>query len=246
MTCHDGTEAMAVSSSFCRQLSEIVGDDLPSFLSLRSASGGMRAVTGYLKWLSMACVLRPRVQTTYPDKGEHCPGRGFESVVCPLEETRVESWRATCPMGECCAGLPRGRLGVIPTTTSCSSPPLSIMPLLVGSPRWWRPSLFSSVFHFSLFSHSLLFLPLFHFPLISHLFSFLPILSSFLTRTMRYQTQHLYYGYHSILISFSKKMGKPSFICMFWAFGFCLWHLGLCFIHLNCNLRLGLLGLTCY
>ena len=25
--------------------------------------------------------------------------------------TRIESWRARCRMGECCAGLPRGRLG---------------------------------------------------------------------------------------------------------------------------------------
>ena len=31
------------------------------------------------------------VQTTYLDKGEHCPGRGFESAVCPPEGTRIES-----------------------------------------------------------------------------------------------------------------------------------------------------------
>ena len=59
----------------------------------------------------MACVLRPRVRTTYLDKGEHCPGRGFESVVCSPRGTRVENWHATCRMGECCAELPRGHLG---------------------------------------------------------------------------------------------------------------------------------------
>ena len=49
LACHDGTEAVAESSWLCRRLSAIVGDDLPSFLSFRSAGGGMRAVTGYLK-----------------------------------------------------------------------------------------------------------------------------------------------------------------------------------------------------
>ena len=52
---------MAEPSSLCRRLSEIVGDDLLSFLSFRFAGGGMRAVTGYLKWLSMTRVLRPRL-----------------------------------------------------------------------------------------------------------------------------------------------------------------------------------------
>ena len=59
----------------------------------------------------MACILRPMVRTTYPDKGEHHPGRGFESAVCHPGGTQIESWRATCRMGECYAGLPRGRLG---------------------------------------------------------------------------------------------------------------------------------------
>ena len=102
---------MAESSSFCKRLSEIVGDDLPSFLSFRSAGDGMWVVTGCLRWLSMTCVLWPMVWTTYPDQGEHRSGRGFESAVCPPRGTRVESWHATCRMGECYVGLPRGHLG---------------------------------------------------------------------------------------------------------------------------------------
>ena len=31
-----------------------------------------------------------RFTTKGPDKGEHRPGRGFESVVCPPEGTQVE------------------------------------------------------------------------------------------------------------------------------------------------------------
>ena len=39
--------------------------------------------------------LTAMVRTTYSDKGEQRPSRGFESVVCPPGGTRVESWRAT-------------------------------------------------------------------------------------------------------------------------------------------------------
>ena len=48
LACHDVPEVMAESPSLCRQLSEIVGGDLPSLLSFRSAGGRMWAVTGYL------------------------------------------------------------------------------------------------------------------------------------------------------------------------------------------------------
>ncbi|RVW25543.1 hypothetical protein CK203_116724 [Vitis vinifera] len=43
------------------------------------------------------------------------PNSGFESAVCRPEGIRIESWCATCPMEGCCAGLPRGRLEVVPT-----------------------------------------------------------------------------------------------------------------------------------
>ena len=49
LACHDGTEAVVESSSLCRRLSEIVGDELPSFLLFRSTGSGMRAVTSCLK-----------------------------------------------------------------------------------------------------------------------------------------------------------------------------------------------------
>ena len=49
LACHDGTETVAESSSLCRRLSEIVGDELPSFLLFRSTGSGMRAVIGCLK-----------------------------------------------------------------------------------------------------------------------------------------------------------------------------------------------------
>ncbi|RVW63301.1 hypothetical protein CK203_058758 [Vitis vinifera] len=93
LACHDGTEAVVESSSLCRRLSEIVGDELPSFLLFRS--------TAKASW----------VQTTYLDKGEHCPGRGFESAVCPPEGTRIESLACHVSPRGCRAGLPCGRLG---------------------------------------------------------------------------------------------------------------------------------------
>ena len=49
MACHDGVEVVAEPSSLYKWLSEIVGDDLPSFLSFHFAGGGIRAVTGCLK-----------------------------------------------------------------------------------------------------------------------------------------------------------------------------------------------------
>ena len=48
LACHDVPEVMTESPSLCRRLSEIVGGDLPSLLSFRSAGGRMWAVTGYL------------------------------------------------------------------------------------------------------------------------------------------------------------------------------------------------------
>nr|CAN70415.1 hypothetical protein VITISV_036021 [Vitis vinifera] len=42
-------QVVAEPSSFCRRLSEIVGDDLSSFLSFYSAGGRMRVVTSCLK-----------------------------------------------------------------------------------------------------------------------------------------------------------------------------------------------------
>ena len=48
LACHDGTETVAESSSLCRRLSEIVGADLSSLLSFRSAGGGTWAMTGCL------------------------------------------------------------------------------------------------------------------------------------------------------------------------------------------------------
>ena len=38
----------------------------------------------------MAYVLWSMIRATYPDKGEHRPGRTCESVVCPPRGTRIE------------------------------------------------------------------------------------------------------------------------------------------------------------
>ena len=45
------------------------------------------------------------VRTTYPDKGEHRPGRGFESVVCPLEGTQIESLACHASLGGISCGV---------------------------------------------------------------------------------------------------------------------------------------------
>ena len=49
LACHDVPEVMAESPSLCRQLSKIVGGDLPSLLSFRSIGGRMWAMTGCLR-----------------------------------------------------------------------------------------------------------------------------------------------------------------------------------------------------
>ena len=38
----------------------------------------------------MACVLRPLIRATHPDKGEHRSSRICESVVCPPGGTRIK------------------------------------------------------------------------------------------------------------------------------------------------------------
>ena len=89
---------VAGSSSPCRWLSEIVGGDLPSLLSFRSAGGGTWAVAACRGWLNKAYSLQSMIRTIGPDRIEHCPGMIFESAVCPLGGTRIEV-RATCPLG---------------------------------------------------------------------------------------------------------------------------------------------------
>ena len=72
----------------------------------------------------MTRVLRPRplfktlalgLDKTFGQESGGHPDNEFKSVACPPEGIRIESWRATCPMEECSARLPRVCLGVVPT-----------------------------------------------------------------------------------------------------------------------------------
>ena len=92
---------MVGPSSPYRRLSEIVGGDLPSLLSFRSAGGGTWVVAGCRGWLSKACSLQSMIRTIYPGMIYCRPGMMLASVVCsslrdPDRGVRhVSSWGET-------------------------------------------------------------------------------------------------------------------------------------------------------
>ena len=94
MACHDGAETVAESSSLCRRLSEIVGDDLSSFLSFRFCrrrNAGCDRVSEVTQYDPHFIAKASWVRTIYSDKGENRLSIGFESAVCSPEGTGIES-----------------------------------------------------------------------------------------------------------------------------------------------------------
>ena len=95
------------SAGGCQKSWEVTCHHSYHFALQAAECGWWQAIWGDSAWLALYGYF---IRTIYSDKIEHRPGKIFESVVCPPGGPG-QSWRATCRMGECCAGLPRGRLG---------------------------------------------------------------------------------------------------------------------------------------
>ena len=139
MACYDVPEVMAESSSLCRWLLEIVGDDLPSLLSFRSTGGATWAVTGCLGWFSKAFFLQSMIRTINPDMMEHRPGIIFKSAVCPLGDPDRCGASHVLLGGTDRVDPDRGARHV-PSGGSLQCPPFNLVILLRQNGRvkkWW-------------------------------------------------------------------------------------------------------------